>query len=151
MEGRITDIGPHKYNEYFPPVIKNNFGKWLYHEILEPGVLVHVAESATSALPFAWVVPVPCPLLTSVSCATSPTSNCGGYLRWTTRNNIEFMVDSEAGMKALRDDLEQPQVHRRFVQSPRGRHRRWHQQHGAHPGLGALLRPRPTPLARLRP
>ena len=45
MEGRITDIGPHKYNEYFPPVIKNNFGKWLYHEILEPGVLVHVAES----------------------------------------------------------------------------------------------------------
>ena len=21
MEGRITDIGPHKYDEYFPPVI----------------------------------------------------------------------------------------------------------------------------------
>lgn len=30
---------------------------------------------------------------------------CGGYLRWTTRNNIEFMVDDEATMKALRDDL----------------------------------------------
>ena len=45
MEGRITDIGPHKYDEYFPPIIKNNFGKWLYHEILEPGVLLHVAES----------------------------------------------------------------------------------------------------------
>ena len=44
MEGRITDIGPHKYDEYFPPVIKKNFGKWLYHEILEPGVLMHVAE-----------------------------------------------------------------------------------------------------------
>ena len=29
MEGRITDIGPHKYDNYFPPVIKNNFGKWL--------------------------------------------------------------------------------------------------------------------------
>ena len=49
MEGRITDIGPHKYNEYFPPVIKNNFGKWLYHEILEPGVLVHVAESGAGS------------------------------------------------------------------------------------------------------
>ena len=45
MEGRITDIGPHKYDEYFPPFIKKNFGKWLYHEILEPGVLMHVAES----------------------------------------------------------------------------------------------------------
>ena len=45
MEGRISDIGPHKYDDYFPPVIKKNFGKWLYHEILEPGVLLHVAES----------------------------------------------------------------------------------------------------------
>ena len=45
MEGRISDIGPRKYNEFFPPVIARNFGKWLYHEILEPGVLMHVAES----------------------------------------------------------------------------------------------------------
>ena len=45
MEGRITDIGPHKYDEGFPSFIKDNFGKWLYHEILEPGVLMHVAES----------------------------------------------------------------------------------------------------------
>ena len=45
MEGRISDIGPRKYNEFFPPVIARNFGKWLYQEILEPGVLVHVAES----------------------------------------------------------------------------------------------------------
>ena len=35
MEGRITDIGPHKYDEYFPPVIKKNFGKWLYHELAQ--------------------------------------------------------------------------------------------------------------------
>ena len=45
MEGRISDIGPRKYDSFFPEVIKKNFGKWLYHEILEPGVLVHVAES----------------------------------------------------------------------------------------------------------
>ena len=45
MEGRISDIGPRKYDTFFPPVIAKNFGKWLYHEILEPGVLVHVAES----------------------------------------------------------------------------------------------------------
>ena len=45
MEGRISDIGPRKYDSFFPPVIAKNFGKWLYHEILEPGVLVHVAES----------------------------------------------------------------------------------------------------------
>ena len=105
MEGRITDIGPHKYNEYFPPVIKNNFGKWLYHEILEPGVLVHVAESGDKC----FTVRVGGTRTMSIThireLCDIADKHCGGYLRWTTRNNIEFMVDSEAGMKALRDDL----------------------------------------------
>ncbi|PQP34112.1 sulfite reductase, dissimilatory-type beta subunit, partial [Desulfobacteraceae bacterium SEEP-SAG9] len=37
MENRITDIGPRHFEEFYPPVIKKNKGKWLYHEILEPG------------------------------------------------------------------------------------------------------------------
>jgi sulfite reductase beta subunit len=45
MEDRITDIGPQKYDQFYPPVIAANKGKWLYHEVLQPGVLVHVAES----------------------------------------------------------------------------------------------------------
>ena len=35
MEDRISDIGPRHYGEFLPPVIKENKGKWLYHEILE--------------------------------------------------------------------------------------------------------------------
>ena len=42
---RKTDIGPPKYDKFLPPVIKKNYGKWAYHEIPEPGVLLHVAES----------------------------------------------------------------------------------------------------------
>ena len=45
MVGRITDLGPRYYGDFLPPVIKENKGKWLYHEILEPGVLVHVSET----------------------------------------------------------------------------------------------------------
>jgi len=45
MEDRMSDIGPKKYDEFYPPVIAKNKGKWLYHDILKPGVLVHVAES----------------------------------------------------------------------------------------------------------
>ena len=60
MEGRITDIGPHKYDEYFPPVIKKNFGKWLYHEILEPGVLMHVAEGGDKVYTVRVGAPAPC-------------------------------------------------------------------------------------------
>ena len=52
MENRLTDLGPRHFWQYFPPVIKNNYGKWDYHEILEPGVLVHVAESGDNWKPW---------------------------------------------------------------------------------------------------
>ena len=39
MENRLTDLGPRHFWQYFPPIIQNNYGKWKYHEILEPGVL----------------------------------------------------------------------------------------------------------------
>ena len=42
---RKTDIGPPHYEQFLPPVIKKNYGKWKQHEIPRPGVLVHTAES----------------------------------------------------------------------------------------------------------
>ena len=42
---RITDIGPPHYQKFLPPIVKQNYGRWRYHEVLKPGVLVHVAES----------------------------------------------------------------------------------------------------------
>ena len=40
-----TDIGPPNYKTMLPPVIERNYGDWLYHEILKPGVLMHVSKS----------------------------------------------------------------------------------------------------------
>ena len=37
---RITDIGPPHYEQFLPPVIKENYGKWKYHEVVKPGVMV---------------------------------------------------------------------------------------------------------------
>ena len=106
MEDRITDIGPRKYDEFYPPVIAKNKGTWLYHEYLKPGVLVHVAESGDE------VYTVRCggARLMSVThireiCEIAD-KHCGGYLRFTTRNNIEFMVDSKDKVQPLIDDLE---------------------------------------------
>jgi sulfite reductase beta subunit len=39
------DIGPPDYKEMLHPVIKANYGKWKYHEILQPGLLKHVSET----------------------------------------------------------------------------------------------------------
>ena len=45
MSKRTTDIGPPHFEKFLPPIIKENYGKWKYHENPKPGVLVHVSES----------------------------------------------------------------------------------------------------------
>jgi sulfite reductase beta subunit len=106
MENRVTDIGPRKFDQFYPPVIAANKGKWLYHENLQPGVLVHVAESGDEV----YTVRVGGARLMSVThireiCEIAD-KHCDGYLRFTTRNNIEFMVDSKEKVQPLIDDLE---------------------------------------------
>ncbi|MFP4444639.1 MAG: dissimilatory-type sulfite reductase subunit beta [Desulfosudaceae bacterium] len=106
MKDRITDIGPRNYEEFYPPVIAKNKGKWAYHEILKPGLLVHVAESGDEV----YTVRVGGCRLMSVThireiCEIAD-KHCDGYLRFTTRNNIEFMVDSQDKAEALIKDLE---------------------------------------------
>ncbi|MGB5984740.1 MAG: dissimilatory-type sulfite reductase subunit beta [Desulfobacterales bacterium] len=105
MENRISDIGPRKFDEFYPPVIAANKGKWLYHEYLKPGVLVHVSETGDKV----FTVRVGGARLMSVThireiCEIAD-KHCGGHLRFTTRNNIEFMVDEESKVQPLIDDL----------------------------------------------
>jgi sulfite reductase beta subunit len=105
MKNRITDIGPRKYDEFYPPVIAKNKGKWLYHDIIKPGVLVHVAESGDKI----FTVRVGgARLMTTLlirEIAEIADKHCGGYVRWTTRNNIEFMLDDEKKVEPLIKDL----------------------------------------------
>ena len=60
---RVTDIGPPHYEKFLPPVVKANYGKWRYHEILKPGVMVHVGESGDKL----YTVRASAPRLTSVN------------------------------------------------------------------------------------
>ncbi len=104
-ENRITDIGPRHYWEFFPPIIQRNYGKWLYHDILEPGVLVHVSETGEK------VYTVRCGGMRFMSAemirevCDIADKYCDGYVRFTTRNNIEFMVDSLEKVEALKKEL----------------------------------------------
>jgi sulfite reductase beta subunit len=106
MKDRITDIGPRKYDEFYPPIIKKNKGQWDYHEILKPGLLVHVSKSGEK------IFTVRCggARLMSIThireICDIADKHCGGYVRFTTRNNIEFMVDSKDKAEALIKDLE---------------------------------------------
>jgi len=105
MEGRISDLGPPNYEQFFPPVIKANKGKWLWHEIVQPGVLMHKSETGDE------VYTVRCGTCRLVSVeyirevCDIADKHCDGFMRFTTRNNIEFMVDSKEKVQPLLDTL----------------------------------------------
>lgn len=95
------DIGPPDYKKNLPPVIKENYGKWQYHENVKPGVLRHVAESGDVL----YSIRVGSPRLVSIDfirdvCALAD-EYCGGYLRFTSRNNIEFLTGDESKVEPL--------------------------------------------------
>jgi dissimilatory sulfite reductase beta subunit len=105
MEGRISDLGPPNYEQFFPPVIKANKGKWLWHEIIQPGVLMHKSETGDE------VYTVRCGTCRLVSVeyirevCDIADKHCDGFMRWTTRNNVEFMVDAKEKVQPLLDTL----------------------------------------------
>jgi sulfite reductase beta subunit len=102
---RKTDIGPPHYEQFLPPVIKENYGKWKYHERIKPGVLMHVAESGDKL----FSVRAGSPRLMSIEYirmyADLADKYCDGYLRFTSRNNVEFLLTNEANIDPLIADL----------------------------------------------
>ena len=102
---RITDIGPPHYEKFLPPIVKNNYGKWKYHEILAPGVLVHVSESGDKL----YSVRAGTPRLMSIQSirkfADLADKYTGGYLRFTSRNNVEFLLTDPNNIEPLKKDL----------------------------------------------
>ncbi len=102
---RKTDIGPPHYEQFLPPIIKKNYGKWKYHENPRPGVLVHVAESGDKL----YTVRAATPRLASTKTirlfADLADEFCGGHLRYTSRNNVEFLLTDETKIDALIEKL----------------------------------------------
>jgi dissimilatory sulfite reductase beta subunit len=103
---RITDIGPPNYEKFLHPVIKKNYGQWKYHETIAPGVLCHVSESGEKI----YTVRAGSPRLLSLTTirfyADMADKYCNGYLRFTSRNNVEFMTDNPEKIKPLKEELE---------------------------------------------
>lgn len=102
---RKTDIGPPHYQKFLPPLVKQNYGKWRYHEIVKPGVLVHVGESGDKL----YTVRAGTPRLLSIQtirefCDLADTYS-DGYLRFTSRNNIEFLLTDPGKIEPLMADL----------------------------------------------
>jgi dissimilatory sulfite reductase beta subunit len=102
---RITDLGAPNYEQFLPPMVKRNYGQWKYHENIAPGVLCHVAESGEKL----YTVRAASPRLLSVHTirmfADLADKYCGGFLRFTSRNNVEFLLENPANIEPLKQDL----------------------------------------------
>src|SRR5512141_224851 len=102
---RKTDIGPPHYEQMLHPVVKANYGKWKYHTIPQPGVLMHVGESGDKI----YTVRAASARLVSIDnirrMCDLADKYCDGFFRYTSRNNIEFMTDKEANVEPLIKDL----------------------------------------------
>ena len=101
------DIGPPDFRQFLPPIIKENYGKWKYHEILKPGVMVHVSETGAEV----YTVRAASPRLVNIdfirrTCDLADRY-CDGYLRFTSRNNIEFLLVNKENIDPLVKDLEE--------------------------------------------
>jgi sulfite reductase beta subunit len=105
MSQRRTDYGPPHYEQFLPPIIKENYGKWKYHEILKPGVMVHVSESgaelytvrsASGRLISIDKIRIYCDLADKYT---------DGYIRFTSRHNVEFLLTKKENIDPLIKDL----------------------------------------------
>ena len=100
-----TDIGPPHYSKFLPELVAKNYGKWDYHEILKPGVMVHVGESGDRL----YTVRAASPRLLSTKTirlfADLATKHSNGNLRFTSRNNVEFLLSDEKNIDPLIADL----------------------------------------------
>jgi dissimilatory sulfite reductase beta subunit len=98
MAERKTDIGPPHYEQFLHPVIKKNYGKWKYHEIKKPGVLMHVSESGDKLFSIRAATPRLASTKTIRLFADIADEFCDGFLRWTSRNNVEFLTTDESNV-----------------------------------------------------
>ena len=92
---------------YMHPVMTKNYGKWIYHDHPRPGVLMHKAESGdeiwtvkagTQRQMDVWTIRKLCDIADQYG---------DGYVRFTSRSNIEFMIADKGKVdpliKALND------------------------------------------------
>jgi dissimilatory sulfite reductase beta subunit len=104
---RKTDIGPPHFKDFLPPVIQKNYGNWKTHDIISPGLMVHTADSGDKI----WTVRAATPRLLSTvtlrEIADIAEKYCGGHLRFTTRNNLEFLVSEEKNVEPLIKELKE--------------------------------------------
>lgn len=92
--------------QYMHPMMKANQGNWDWHERPRAGVLRHVTKDGKSIYTVRAGTQRQMDVFTIRKLADIGDNFGDGYVRFTTRSNIEFMVEDEAKVAPLIAELE---------------------------------------------
>jgi len=95
------DNGAPDYKKNLHPLMAKNYGQWVSHEKLKPGVLVHIAESGDKL----YTVRAGSPRTMSVDTVRKicdiADKYCQGHVRFTSRANVEFLLGKKKDIEPL--------------------------------------------------
>jgi len=95
------ESGTPDHFQYMHPTLRKNYGQWAYHDRPRPGVLHHVSKYGDEV----WTVKTgsarQLDILTLRTICDIADEFCDGYLRFTMRGNMEFMVTDESKVEPL--------------------------------------------------
>ena len=87
--------------QYMHPTMRRNFGQWKYHDDPQPGVLRHVAFSGEEVYTVKAGTQRILDIFTLRKLCAIGDEYADGYIRFTIRSNIEYIVDDEAKVAPL--------------------------------------------------
>jgi len=90
---------------YMHPTLKNNYGNWDWHERLRPGVLHHKSKTGESIFTVRAGTQRQMDVYTIRKLCDIADEYADGHFRFTTRSNIEYMVDDREKVEPLIEKL----------------------------------------------
>jgi sulfite reductase beta subunit len=99
------DFGPPSYHKMLPPIVKRNYGKWRYHELIKPGIYKHVSQAGEELYTVRVGQPKALATKTVLEFCDLADKYCEGSLRFTSRHSIEFLVPKKDDVDKVVADL----------------------------------------------
>lgn len=101
------DNGAPDFQKFLHPAMDRNYGRWVDHQVTGNGVYKHIAESGEELI----TVRAGSPRMLSVTKVRQicdiADKYCEGHLRFTTRNNIEFLLTKAEDVEPLIKEIEE--------------------------------------------
>ena len=96
IESGVVDVTP-----YLHPVMREQYGKWKWHDRLRPGVLHHVAQDGTEVWTVRFGTQRQMDVFTIRKICELADQFADGHLRFTIRSNVEMLVTDRSKVEPL--------------------------------------------------